>query len=69
MTSLSKRDMYQGDRLGARHRAGGHLSRARRVRLQEHYEACSEQDGLRPTLIIDEAQDMRPDLYWPHCGF
>ena len=68
MTSLSKRDMYQeiASALGIEP-AGTYPGLVRR--LQEHYEACSEQDGLRPTLIIDEAQDMRPDLYWPHCGF
>ena len=31
-------------------------------KLQEHYRACSEQDGMRPTLLIDEAQDIRPEV-------
>jgi general secretion pathway protein A len=61
VTSLSKRDMYQeiAVALGIEP-AGTYPGLVRR--LQEHYQLCSEQDGLRPTLIIDEAQDMRPDV-------
>jgi general secretion pathway protein A len=61
VTSLSKRDMYHeiAAALGIEP-VGTYPGLVRR--LQEHYRACSEQDGLRPTLIIDEAQDMRPEV-------
>jgi len=30
--------------------------------LQERFEACLSGDGLRPVLLVDEAQDLRPDV-------
>jgi general secretion pathway protein A len=31
-------------------------------KLQQYYRSESQQEGLRPLLIIDEAQDMRPEV-------
>lgn len=61
VTSLSKRDMYQEIAVAFGIEPTGTYPGLVR-RLQEQYRACSDQDGLRPTLIIDEAQDMRPDV-------
>jgi general secretion pathway protein A len=61
VTSLSKRDMYQQISIAFGIQPAGTYAALLRS-LQEHYRNCSDQDGLRPTLIIDEAQDMRPDV-------
>lgn len=31
-------------------------------RLQERFETCQSNDGLRPVLLLDEAHDLRPDV-------
>lgn len=31
-------------------------------RLQEDFEQCTQSDGVRPVLVLDEAHDIRPDV-------
>jgi type II secretory pathway predicted ATPase ExeA len=61
VTSLSKRDMYREIAAALGIEAAGTYPGLVR-KLQDHYRQSSEQDGLRPVLLIDEAQDMRPDV-------
>jgi general secretion pathway protein A len=61
VTNLSKRDMCReiADCVGARP-AASYPMLVRR--LQERFTDASDNDGLRPVLLIDEAHDMRPDV-------
>jgi type II secretory pathway predicted ATPase ExeA len=61
VTDLSKRDMCReiAAACGAPS-AGSYPSLVRR--LQERFESVSQTEGLRPVLILDEAQDVRPDV-------
>jgi type II secretory pathway predicted ATPase ExeA len=61
VTSLSKRDMYREIAVALGIEAAGTYAGLLR-KLQERYRCCSEQDGLRPLLLIDEAQDMRVEV-------
>lgn len=61
VTSLSKRDMTREIALAAAvPPAGSYPSLVRR--LQEKFEHTHLDDGIRPVLILDEAQDLRPDV-------
>lgn len=61
VTSLSKRDMCReiAAAVGAEP-AGTYPNLVRR--LQDHFTAFSETDGLRPVLILDEAHDLRVEV-------
>lgn len=61
VTSLSKRDLCReiASALGAPP-AGTYPTLVRR--LQERFVACTDADGRRPVLLLDEAHDIRPDV-------
>ena len=61
VTELSKRDMCREIAVacGAEH-AGSYPMLVRR--LQERFLAATAVDGVRPVIILDEAQDLRPDV-------
>jgi len=61
VTGLSKRDMCReiAQSCGAQP-AGSYPVLVRR--LQERFESAAAQDGVRPVLILDEAQDLRADV-------
>lgn len=60
VTGLSKRDMCReiAQAIGVEP-AGSYPSLVRK--LQDRFRETSDTDGLRPVLIFDEAQDLRPD--------
>lgn len=61
VTDLSKRDMCReiASTCGAEP-AGSYPMLVRR--LQERFQSATAVDGVRPVLILDEAQDLRPDV-------
>ncbi len=61
VTGLSKRDMCREitTAIGA-HPAGNYPMLVRRI--QEHFTAVADTDGLRPVLLLDEAHELRPDV-------
>jgi len=61
VTGLSKRDMCReiATAVGAEP-AGSYPNLVRRI--QEHFAAVADTDGLRPLLLIDEGHDLRPDV-------
>jgi general secretion pathway protein A len=61
VTGLSKRDMCReiATAIGSEP-AGIYPTLVRR--LQEHFAAVSDADGLRPVLVIDEAHELRTDV-------
>jgi general secretion pathway protein A len=61
VTELSKRDLCReiANAVGVPP-AGSYPMLVRR--LQEDFEACTQQDGVRPVLVLDEAHDIRPDV-------
>lgn len=61
VTGLSKRDLCReiATAIGAGP-AGTYPSLVRRI--QEHFAALSDTDGLRPVLLIDEAHELRTDV-------
>ncbi len=61
VTCLSKRDMCREIAAACGLRPVGSFPNLVR-RLQEHWEASSSSDGVRPLLILDEAHDMRPEV-------
>lgn len=61
VTSLSKRDFCREVATACGlEPAGTYPSLVRK--LQERFLAQSDDEGLRPVLLLDEAQDMRPDV-------
>lgn len=60
VTGLSKRDMCReiAQAVGLQP-AGSYPSLVRK--LQDRFSETTDTDGLRPVLILDEAQDLRPD--------
>jgi len=61
VTGLSKRDMCREIATASGAEPAGSYPMLVR-RLQEHFLAVSDTDGLRPVLILDEAHDLRPDV-------
>jgi type II secretory pathway predicted ATPase ExeA len=61
VTSLSKRDMYREIALAAGVEPAGSYPTLMR-RLQEHFRNQDQDDGRRPVVIIDEGQDLRPEV-------
>ena len=61
VTSLSKRDMCREIAAACGLAPAGSFPYLVR-RLQEHWEASSNTDGVRPLLVLDEAHDMRPEV-------
>lgn len=61
ITSLSKRDMYREIATALCIEPAGSYPRLMR-NLQDYYRRQSDQEGLRPVLLIDECQDMKPDV-------
>ena len=61
VTNLSKRDMCReiATACGAPP-AGSYPMLVRR--LQEHFVAATDTDGVRPVLLIDESHEIRPDV-------
>jgi len=59
VTNLSRRDMCREIAHAMEVRPAGHLPALVRA-LQERMQAV-ESDGLRPVLLLDEGQDMRPE--------
>ncbi len=64
VTSLSKREMYREIATAAGVSASGTFSALVR-RLQERFSTLADDEGLRPVLLVDEAQDMRPEALAP----
>lgn len=61
VTSLSKRDMCREIAAACGIQPAGTYPFLVR-KLQERFETCSSTEGLRPVLLLDEAQDLRPDV-------
>jgi len=61
VTSLSRRDMCREIAVATGIEPAGTYPTLMR-RLQAHFRSGAEEDGVRPVLIIDEAQDMRPEV-------
>jgi type II secretory pathway predicted ATPase ExeA len=61
VTSLSRRDMCREIAVAAGIEPAG-IYPALMRRLQDHFRSRIEEDGVRPTLIIDECHDMRPEV-------
>ncbi len=61
VTSLSCRDMCREISVAVRLEPVGTYPTLMR-RLQQHFRAQSQDDGMRPVLMIDEAQDMRLEV-------
>lgn len=61
VTNLSKRDFCREIAAACSLRPVGTYPNLVR-RLQEHWEASTGSDGLRPVLILDEAHDMSPEV-------
>lgn len=61
VTSLSKRDLCREIAVACGLAPSGTYPGLVR-RLQERFEACHSNDGLRPVLLLDEAHDLRPDV-------
>jgi type II secretory pathway predicted ATPase ExeA len=61
LTSLSKRELYREIALAAGVEPAGSYPTLMR-RLQEHFQNQDQDDGRRPVLIIDEGQDLRPEV-------
>lgn len=61
VTGLSKRDMCREIAVACGAEPAGAYHMLVR-RLQERFLGATEQDGVRPVLILDEAQDLRPDV-------
>jgi general secretion pathway protein A len=61
VTGLSKRDMCReiATALGTEP-AGIYPTLVRRI--QDHFSAVADTDGLRPVLLLDEGHEMRPDV-------
>jgi len=61
VAELSKRDMCReiSTAIGG-HPAGNYPMLVRRI--QEHFSAIADTDGLRPVLLVDEAHGLRPDV-------
>lgn len=61
VTGLSKRDMCReiATAVGAEP-AGIYPMLVRRI--QDHFTAVADTDGLRPVLLVDEAHELRPDV-------
>ena len=57
VTSLSKREMYREIATASGVPGAGSFSTLLR-RLQERFRALCDDEGLRPVLLVDEAQDM-----------
>jgi type II secretory pathway predicted ATPase ExeA len=58
---LSKRDMCREIAVACSAQSAGSYPMLVR-RLQERFETATAQDGVRPVLILDEAQDLRPEV-------
>ncbi len=61
VTSLSRRDMCREIAVVIGIEPAGTYPTLMR-KLQVHFRSRAEEDGVRPVLIIDEAQDMRPEV-------
>lgn len=61
VTGLAKRDLYREFALAAGVEPTGSYPTLVR-RLQDHFRAQADDDGLRPVLICDEAHDLRPEV-------
>jgi MSHA biogenesis protein MshM len=61
VTDLSKRDLCREIAAVCGVNPAGSYPMLLR-RLQEGFEACLETDSLRPTLVLDEAHDLRPEV-------
>lgn len=61
LTSLTKRDLCREMAAAAGFDVAGPYPIVVR-KLQDGFRALADDDGLRPVLIIDEAQDLRPDV-------
>lgn len=61
VTELSKRDMCREIAVACGAEPAGSYPMLVR-RLQERFLAATAVDGVRPVLILDEAQDLRPDV-------
>lgn len=61
LTSLTKRDLCREMATAAGFDVAGPYPIVVR-KLQDGFRALADDDGLRPVLIIDEAQDLRPDV-------
>ena len=61
VTDLSKRDLCREISSAVGMEIAGNYPTLVR-RLQEHFASCLDIDGLRPTLILDEAHDIRPEV-------
>lgn len=61
VTDLSKRDMCRELAVAVGAQPAGCYPMLVR-RLQEHFAAAADSDGLRPVVLIDEAHDLRRDV-------
>ncbi len=61
LTSLTKRDLCREMAAAVGFDVAGPFHVIVR-KLQDGFRALADDDGLRPVLIIDEAQDLRPDV-------
>jgi len=61
VTCLSKREMYREIATAASVSPAGTFSTLVR-RLQDRFRRLADDEGLRPVLLVDEAQDMRPEV-------
>lgn len=61
VTSISKRDLCREIAVACGLAPTGTYPGLVR-RLQERFEACHSNDGLRPVLILDEGHDLRPEV-------
>ena len=61
ITGLSKRDMCREIATAIGSAAAGTYPTLVR-RIQEHYTALADTDGLRSVLLLDEAHDLRPEV-------
>jgi len=61
LTALTKRDLCREMASAAGFDISGPYPVLHR-KLQEGFRSLADDDGLRPVLVIDEAQDLRPDV-------
>lgn len=61
VTDLSKRDLCREIAVACGANPAG-ACHTLVHRLQERFESCSHQDGVRPVLLLDEAHDLRPSV-------